>query len=407
MVEPPSRAERLRGASTRAIHGPVVPPAAGLTGSPLSSPLVQSSVFSFDTPEEMIEVFEGKRPGFVYTRYGNPTIQQVERKLAALEGGSSARLFASGMAAIHAAIWSSLERGDLLLTARDLYGGTSELFARLLPRLGVSWERADLTDSADLARALRDKPAALYFETPTNPLLRLIDGPGTVRLAREAGARVVVDNTFATPVLQNPLGWGADLVIHSATKYLGGHSDLTLGAVIGGERVEQGIDEVRRCQGAVPDPFAAWLLNRGLMTLAVRVRVQSTTALAIAEFLRRRDGVEKVHYPGLDEHPEHEIAKRQMSAFGGMLALDLTGGREGALRFMRGLRTIRLGASLGGVESMATHPATSSHRMIAQQERDALGIRDSLVRISVGLEDVEDLLDDIGTALQGVGGRQG
>jgi cystathionine beta-lyase/cystathionine gamma-synthase len=402
-VESPSRGERRRAVSTRAIHGPMRQVVSEASGSPLSIPLIQSSAFSFDCPEEMIEVLDGRRSGFVYTRYGNPTIQAVEEKLAAIEEGEFCRLFASGMAAIHAATWSCLQKGDLLLTAHDLYGGTNELLSSILPRLGVSWKRIDMASLSDFERALSDKPAIVYFETPTNPLLRVVDGPGVVRRAREAGAKVIVDSTFATPILQNPLSWGVDLVVHSATKYLGGHSDLTLGAVIGREGDEKGIDTARRSLGAGPDPFAAWLLNRGLATLAVRVRAQCDAAAVLARALDGREGIEKVHYPGLPGHPGHAIAVGQMRAPGGVLAIELAGGREGALRFMKGLRTIRLGATLGGIESLATHPATSSHGMISPRERDAMGIREGLVRISVGLEDVDDLLDDIDRALRGSG----
>jgi methionine-gamma-lyase len=401
MVEPPVRGSDRRGIATRAIHDPGGDREQQQIGTPLSPPLHQTSTFTFDTPDAMIDVFDGERPGFVYSRYGNPTVRIVERKLAAMEEGEFARLFASGMAAIHASLWSTLARGDLLLTGRDLYGGTTDLLTHLVPRLGASWKRIDLAEGGEFDDALEAKPAVVYFETPTNPLVRLIDGPRTVRLAREAGARVIVDNTFATPILQNPMQWGADLVVHSATKYLGGHSDVTLGVVIGRGENEKAIDTIRRSQGATPDPFAAWLLNRGVMTLPIRMRAQSAAAAAIAKAVDHSPGVERVYYPGLDGHPGHEIAVRQMRDFGAILALDLTGGREGAVRFMRGLRIIKLGASLGGVESLATHPSTSSHRTLSAAEREAIGIRDGLVRISVGLEDVEDLLADLRDALRG------
>jgi len=386
------------GISTRAIQG------AGhrddaRAGIPVSPPIVQSSTFSFDSPEEMIDVFEGRRDGYVYSRYDNPTIHHVEQKLASLEKGDFALLFSSGLAAIHAVLWGTLKSGDRLLAAQDLYGGTVDLMARILPRLGVNFESANLADAAALDAALERSPAVVYFETPTNPLVRLIDGPRTVARARAAGARVVIDNTFATPVLQNPIDWGADIIIHSATKYLGGHSDVVLGVAIGHAKDWEWMEKCRRSFGGSPDPFAAWLLNRGLATLAIRIRAQCTTAGILARGLIRRGGVRDVYYPGLEGDPAHEIASRQMRGFGGMLAIDLDGGREGALEFMRRLRLFRLATSLGGVESLVSHPATSSHRMLSAKERDILRIGEGLVRLSIGLEDAEDLVEDINRAL--------
>jgi methionine-gamma-lyase len=375
------------------------------SGIPVALPIIQSSTFSFDAPEEMIEVFSGQREGYVYSRYDNPTVRHVEERLAVAEGGDFALLFSSGIAAIHAAFWGSLKQGSRLLAARDLYGGTADLMARILPRLGVEIDRADPADPDDFARALERHPSVVYFETPTNPLIHVVDGPRTVALSLAAGARVIVDNTFATPVLQNPLEWGVDIVLHSATKYLGGHSDLILGVAIGRREDSDWMEKCRRSFGAVPDPFAAWLLNRGLMTLPVRVRAQSAAAGSIAASLQKDRRVLRVHYPGLEDDPGHGIASKQMREFGGMLSIELAGGREGATAFMRRLRLFRLATSLGGVESLVSHPVTSSHRMISAEEREALGINDGLVRLSIGLEDTEDLLADIDRALDGEVGR--
>lgn len=386
------------GIATRAIHGPGRPSGIPL-GLPVALPLVQSSTFCFEAPEEMIDVFSGKREGFVYSRYANPTVRHVEEKLAGLEGSDFALLFSSGLAAIHASFLSTLKRGDRLLAARDLYGGTADLMGRVLPRLGVVVETADPVDQEEFAKALVRRPTVVYFETPTNPLLRIVDGPRIIELSHAAGARVLVDNTFATPVLQNPLDWGADIVLHSATKYLGGHSDLILGVVSGRAPDFESMEGCRRSFGAVPDPFAAWLLNRGLVTLPLRIQAQSASAETIARSLEGHPQLVGIHYPGLASDPGNQVASRQMRGFGGMLAMELRGGREGAIAFMRRLRLFRLATSLGGVESLVSHPATSSHRMISAEEREALGISEGLVRLSVGLEDVKDLLEDIEHAL--------
>lgn len=389
------------GPATRAIHGSGNVGGSGRLGSPIAPPIVQSSTFAFDTPEEMIDVFEGKRAGYVYSRYDNPTVRVVEEKLASLEEGDFGLVFSSGMAAIHGVLWSTLDKGDLLVSGRDLYGGTNDLLGKLLPRLGIRHQQVDLNDDTELDRALSEGPAAVYFETPTNPLLSIVDGHRVVERAKGAGARLIVDNTFATPMIQNPLSWGADLVIHSATKYLGGHSDLTLGVVVGKEKDHEALERARRSLGGVADPFAAWLLNRGLATLSIRIRTQSDSAGRIAERLAAHPCVERVHYPGLFKCPERELAGKQMRHFGGMLSMELPGGRDGAVAFMRRLRLVRLATSLGGVETIASHPVTSSHRMLNSTAREELGIREGLVRLSVGLEDIEDLLFDIEGALEG------
>jgi cystathionine beta-lyase/cystathionine gamma-synthase len=356
----------------------------------------------------MLAVFEGTRPGYVYSRYGNPGVSAVERKLCSLENGASALLFSSGVAAIHAVLWSTLAPGDRLLAARDLYGGTAEMLARILPRHGIEVDRVDFEDEEATESALDRRPHAVYIETPTNPRIRVLDAPRIIERAHSRGALAVVDSTFATPVLQNPICWGADLVVHSATKYLGGHSDIVLGAAVAAPGVDAArIEGARRGFGSTPDPFAAWLLNRGLMTLAVRIRAQCASAGALATRLRENPRVRRVDYPGLPEDAGHERASRIMRGFGGMLAFELYGGLEAAQEFMAGLTFFRLATSLGGPESLVSHPATSSHRMIPASERQALGIGDGLVRLSVGLEDVEDLADDLDRALAGVGGSGG
>ncbi len=385
---------------TRAVHGGNASPLEACSGSPLSLPIVQSSTYSFDSPEEMVEVLSGARAGYIYSRYDNPTIHAVEEKLAALEGGDRALLFSSGLAAIHAALWSRSRDGGRLIAGRDLYGGTISLMEQLLPRLGIAISRIDLADPAAVEREIRGGACAIFLETPTNPLLRIVDGPGVARVARDAGIPVIVDNTFATPVLQNPLEWGAELVLHSATKYLGGHSDLTLGVAVGSDATIARLEHVRRTLGGSADPFAGWLLNRGLATLPIRVRRQSETAARLAAMLESEPTVSKVHYPGLASHPGHAIARRQMNGFGGMLSFELRGGLDAAMEFLRGLCCVRIATSLGGVESVASHPVTSSHRMVDPESRKAAGITDGLIRLSAGLEDPEDLIDDLRSALR-------
>jgi methionine-gamma-lyase len=402
-VDHPAPKDGRPGISTRAIHDPV---ASGPTplGHPLAPPIYQTSTFEFSTPEEMMAVFAGTLPGYVYSRYDNPTVAAVERKLCRLEDGARALLFSSGVAAIHAAFWSTLAPGDRLLAGRDLYGGTVEMLAHILPRQGIEIERVDLGDHGATMDALDRRPRAVYLESPTNPRIRVLDVPSIVEHARAVGVLVIVDNTFATPVLQNPIVWGADLVVHSATKYLGGHSDIVLGAAVTAPTVDADrIEDARRRFGSTPDPFAAWLLNRGLMTLSIRIHAQTASAGLLARRLSEHPKVRHVDYPGLTDDPGHMLATRIMRGYGGMLAFELRGGLEAAREFMSGLRLIRLASSLGGPESLISHPATSSHAMISAPEREALGIGDGLLRLSVGLEDVEDLAADLVTALAGVG----
>ena len=396
---------RNLGPRTRAIHGGMrVRPRDDWAGVPLALPLVQSSTYAFSTPEEMIEVLDGVRPGYIYTRYDNPTVAAVEEKLAALEGGEWAILFSSGLAALHAALAPIGRRGKLI-AGRDLYGGTTDLLEQMAESSGLAVERIDLSDPSAWEDSLNAGATALLFETPTNPLLKIIDAPALVAKAKAAGVMVIVDNTFATPVLQSPLDWGADLVVHSATKYLGGHSDLTLGVIIGREAERRVHETCRRIFGAAPDPFAAWLLNRGLPTLDLRVRAQSASAAAIAAGLSAEPQVSAIHYPGIESHPGHEIARRQMTGFGGMLAIEIKGGREAAMRFLGGLSLIRLATSLGGVETIISRPASSSHRMLSAEAMAEAGIGEGLVRLSAGLENVEDLLRDLRRALERM--RQG
>ncbi len=364
---------------------------------PVASPIYQTAPFRFATAAELEAAFAaGDRAG-LYSRYANPSVRIVEEKLAALEGAADAVAFASGMAAISATLATLLASGDRLLAARDLYGGTAawlDWLERHHPEIGV--ERVPLEElPARLEAGAAPGTRVVYLETPTNPLLACADLARLGGLARAQGLTLVVDSTFATPILQRPLALGAHVVVHSATKFLGGHSDLTAGLVAGEAATMAAVRETLRLGGATLDPLAAFLLARGMRTLALRIERQSASARRLAEFLVGHPAVERVHYPGFDE-----IGRRQMSAGGGMLAFSVTGGWEAAAKLLDRLRLFTIIPSLGGVESGITSPAVTSHRELPAPEREAAGIGDGLLRVSVGIEDVADLEADLAQALE-------
>lgn len=401
--------ERL-GLGTRCVHGPDESGGgsgpAGETarrGRAITLPIEQTTTYRFRDPQEMLDVFEGKTPGYQYSRYGNPTVNAVERKLAVLEGTEAGLLFSSGMAAISTILLHLCRAGDRVAAQRDLYGGSQSVLSQWLPRYGIEVETVDVEDAASLRAALARHPRVFYFETPTNPLLRISDGPALCRLARRAGVPTVVDSTFATPILQRPREWGADLVVHSGTKYLGGHSDLTCGVLLGERATIDAVALTRRMLGAVPDAWQAFLLDRGLKTLEVRVERQCASALELARRLSGHASVRAVHYPGLALHPQHERALRLMPhGAGGVFSFEVRGGRKGALRCMGGFRLIALASSLGGPETLVSHPATTSHIGLSARERRSQGIGDGLLRLAVGLESVEDLWADLEQGLNEV-----
>lgn len=382
--------------ATRAIHvGEGRPGEAG----PVAVPIVRSSTFTFASTEQMKRWAEGRSRAYIYTRYGNPTLAVAERKLAELERAEAAVVTASGMAAISSALLAVLGQGDELIATRQLYGGTYRLMRDILPRFGIR-TRFVGTDLKDAARYLNPFTRALYVETPTNPTLRLVDLRQAAAFARRHRLVALIDNTFATPVLQKPLEAGFDLVLHSATKALGGHSDLLGGVVAGSRRWVERVREMVIYLGGCMDPSAAYLLIRGLKSLAVRVERQCQTALAVARFLADHPKVARVHYPGLPSHPDHRLARRQMRDFGSMLAFDLKGGLAAARRFCDRVRVFRLAASLGGTESLVVLPAYTSHyRMSAEELREA-GVAAGTVRVSIGLEDPADLIADLRQALR-------
>jgi len=365
----------------------------GLAG-PVATPIIRSSTFTFANTAEMKRWAEGRSDAYIYTRYGNPTLAVAEAKLASLEGGAAALVTASGMAAISSALLAVLSAGDELIATRQLYGGTYRLLRDTLPRLGIRVHHVgpDLTGAE---RLITPRTRALYVETPTNPTLRLVDLRQAAGLARHHMLVSLVDNTFASPMLQKPLRAGFDIVLHSATKYLGGHSDLLGGAVIANQAWIRRIREMVICLGGVADPAAAYLLIRGLKTLEVRMRRQSESAMAVARFLARHRKVARVHYPGLTSHPDHKLAQRQMLGFGAMLSFDLKGGLAAARRLCERTRVFLLAASLGGTESLLVLPAFTSHYRMSQEELAAAGVEPGTVRASIGLEDPVDLINDL------------
>ncbi len=334
----------------------------------------------------------------MYTRYGNPTLAVAEAKLAALEGGEAALVFASGMAAISTSLLAVLKAGDELIATRNLYGGSYRLMRDVLPGLGIRTHYVE-ADLVGVEKFVNDRTRALYVETPTNPTLEIVDLRRAAALAKRYKLISLVDSTFGSPVLQRPLEFGFDLSLHSATKYLGGHSDLIAGAAIGSREMIGRVRELVMRLGGTMDPSAAYLLNRGLKTLELRVRRQSETALKVARFLTKHPSVASVHYPGLPTHPNHRLAKSQMDGFGGMLAFDVKGGLAAARRVCDHTRIFQLAVSLGGTESLIMLPQYSSHYGMSTKELAAVGVTPGTIRLSTGLEDAADLIADLKQAL--------
>ena len=373
--------------STRAIHvGQEPDPATGAT----IVPIYQTSTYT--------QIGVGEHRGYDYSRSVNPTRTALERQLASLEEAAFCSAFASGMAATTAVV-NLLSAGDHVVVGDDLYGGTYRLFSKVFARYGLSFTYVDMTDLEATRAALQPNTKLVWVETPTNPLLRLIDLAALAQLKGSA-AVLAVDNTFASPYLQSPLRLGADVVVHSTTKYIGGHSDTIGGAAMTNDRdIAASIAFHQNATGAVPGPLDAWLVMRGAKTLAIRMREHERNANAVAAFLSERDDVEHVYYPGLASHPQHELAKRQMRGFGGMVAFTVRGDAARAFAFATATRIFSLAESLGGVESLVGIPARMTHGSIPQAERERRGISDKLVRLSVGIEDSDDLVDDLRAAL--------
>ncbi len=369
------------------------------TGRPLAPVIVPSSTFVFESQDEVERYYEAGA-GFVYSRYENPTVRQVEVGLARLEGADAAACFASGMAAISTTLLSCVRSGDRVAAQRELYGGAADLFLSFLPRLGVEVEHLGLDEIASLEPSRIEGCRLLYLETPVNPTLRVVDLRRAAEVARAAGVRLAVDSTFATPILQRPVDLGVDLVLHSATKYLGGHSDLIGGVVAGRADLVQEIARRRRALGGILDPFPAFLLLRGIRTLAVRMDAHCRGASVVARFLAGHPRVGRVCYPGLDDHPDAEVVRRQMAGPGGMVSFTVDGAQAAWSTHDR-LRLFSRAGSLGGVESLVSIPARMSHRHQSREARLSTGIPDDMLRLSVGLEDPDDLIEDLDQALRG------
>ncbi len=362
-------------------------------------PVVHSVAFGYHDVDVWEQVALGRRDGHIYGRNTNPTVHAFEEKVRRLEGAEAATSFASGMAAISNSLFALLRPGDRVVSLRDTYGGTSKLFLEFLPRFNIDVTLCDTEDHEEIEAEIARGCTVLYLETPTNPTLKVVDLARLSSAAHVAGALVVVDNTFATPINQSPLALGADLVVHSATKFLGGHADALGGVVCGRADLIQAVYHFREINGAVLDPMAAYLLLRGMKTLALRVRQQNASALCIAQFLVSHPSVEAVYYPGLPAHPGFDIAVRQMRGYGGVLSFALRGGYEAVRAFLPHLRHVHLAANLGAVETTAGPPRTTSHVECSMDERLALGIPESLIRYSVGIEDTDDLIRDLNQAL--------
>jgi cystathionine gamma-synthase/cystathionine gamma-lyase len=373
---------------TRAIHAGQAPDTA--TGATIV-PVYQTSTFS--------QSAIGEHKGFEYSRGSNPTRDALEDCLASLEGGRFGVAYASGMAAI-SGLCQLLCAGDQVVVGDDLYGGSYRLFTRVLPRFGVRFRWVDATVIDEVAAAVCDETKFIWIESPTNPMLRLVDVAACAEIARQTSCRLVVDNTFATPYFQNPLALGAQVVVHSTTKYIGGHSDVVGGAVvIDDEETDEELRFTRNATGGVPGPWDAWLTLRGVKTLAIRMREHEVNATRVASFLNDRPEVARVYYPGLADHPGHDLAKQQMRGFGGMVTIDLAGGEAAARAFCNATRVFTLAESLGGVESLIGYPFLMSHGAFPPEEKLRKGIGRATVRLSVGIENVDDLCDDLDHAL--------
>jgi methionine-gamma-lyase len=383
--------------ATLAVHaGETICP---LTGA-LDTPIYQSTTFASANSDEMAAVYGEEKPGYMYTRYGNPTIHALEEKLAALEGGEAALATASGMAAISTAIFGYVKAGDHVVASRSLYGAAYDFLNKKLPRLGVSATFVPSLGVEDFERAIQPNTGLIYFETPTNPVLDVIDIGAIAELGRSRGLPTMIDNTFASPALQQPLKLGVTVVVHSATKYLCGHGDAMGGAIVGPKAyISELLHEIYRDLGGVISPFNAWLILRGIRTLHVRMPAHCSNAREIAEFLAGHPKIERVNYPGLERHAGHQIARKQMKDFGAMLSFEVKGGYEGGKRVMDGVKIFARAASLGDTRSLIVHSASTSHRAVPRDQRLAMGITDGLVRLSVGIEAAEDLLADLDQAL--------
>lgn len=372
------------------------------------SPIYTTSTYIFPSAEEARLRFLGKSKGMIYSRFTNPTVLSLEKKIASLEGGETAVATSSGMSAIVLVFFHFLKQGDAIIAHKVLYGGTFEFLSRILPRFGIKVYFTDFNDVSSLEKIINNKTKILYFESPTNPMMEIIDIKKIVSIGKKNKLLTIFDNTFAPPPIQHPLNMGVDIVIHSLTKYISGHSDVIGGAIIGSKKL---LDDLRQKSyvffGPALSPFSAYLIIRGISTLTVRIKQQSKSALKIAQFLENHSKIKKVYYPGLSSHPQHQLAKLQMNdpdkdgtGFGGVLSFELMGGHKSSEKLVNSVKLINLAVSLGAVESLIEHPASMTHSELTREEKEKAGINDSLIRLSVGLEDCDDLIYDLDQALK-------
>lgn len=389
--------KKMRGQSTTAIHaGTQIDPT---TGS-LTTPIYQTSTFVFSSVEEGARRFAGEEAGYVYSRLGNPTVHVLEEKVAALEKAEAGLAFASGMAAVSAVLMGLVKTGDHILGTKGLYGCTYGLLHLMKDRFQVDFTLCDMTDEASIRSHLLPATRVIYIETPINPTMKLVDLQLVAKIAKEVGAYVVVDNTFMSPYLQRPIEYGCDIVIHSATKYIGGHGDVIAGIAVGSKSIMETIRMTTlKDIGGNLAPFDAYLLIRGLKTLGVRMERHCENGQKVAAFLQQHPKVAAVYYPGLPQFPQYALACKQMDGFGGILSFELKGGLEAGIRMMNNVQLCKRAVSLGDVESLIQHPASMTHSVIPAEERKKMDITDGLIRLSVGLEDIEDIIDDLETAL--------
>ncbi len=389
-------ADALKGLNSLLVHVGEGPDP--VTGS-VTPPIYQTSTFAFPTNESMADFMNGRKEGYIYTRLGNPNFSVVEAKVAALEGAEKCLLVSSGMAAVATALTALCGSGDHIVAHADVYGGTFGLLHDLLPKFGIETSFLDLRDPSSLAAALRPTTRAVYLETPSNPTLRLADIAAIAEIAHRSDVKVIVDNTFATPVNQRPLALGADAVLHSGTKYLNGHSDVIAGLIAGSAEFILACSDVARKLGGTLNAFDAWLLGRGLKTLALRVQQQNENGQAVAEYLARHAATAEVLYPGLPSHPQYALAQRQMTGSCGVLGVRLKGGPAAVDRFLNRVQLFGRPVSLGSVESLITQPVAAVHRFVPPEFQALAGITPDLVRIAVGIEDTDDLIRDLEQAL--------
>ena len=375
---------------TKAIHGGLEP---DLTTRAIMTPIYQTSTY--------VQEGIGIHKGYAYSRSANPTRSALERNIAAIENGQYGACFASGIAAIDCVI-KMLNPGDEVVSTNDLYGGTYRIFKTIFEKYGIIFNFVDMLDVQNIKNAVNENTKLIWVETPTNPMMNIIDLEATAKIAKEAGVMLAVDNTFATPYLQNPLDQGADIVMHSATKYLGGHSDVIMGALVcNDEAIAKEMYRIQNSSGAVTGPMDSFLVLRGIKTLHVRMQRHCENGEKVACWLKTHPKVDKVYWPGFEDHPNHYVAKRQMRGYGGMISFSLKGNRlEDAKKIALGTNLFALAESLGGVESLIGHPATMTHASIPKEEREETGIVDSLIRLSVGIEDAGDLIEDLAGAME-------